>query len=223
MLIERISYRGNPNIGVYIFANDKIAIVPIDADQKFIQIIQGILQVPVAKTTIGDMGVVGILIAGNNKGLILPHIVKEKEFKIIKDLFDGNITVVKTRFTALGNICLANDFAAYINKQAYEELKTVVKDTLEVEVVEKGFIADIPTVGSAAYVNNIGGVVHPDASEEEVLFLSNLFKVRIDVGTVNFGVGFIKSGLAGNSYGLLVGAKTTGPEIMRLNKVFGGG
>ncbi|MEM0153091.1 MAG: translation initiation factor IF-6 [Ignisphaera sp.] len=222
MIIERISYKGNPNIGVYIFVNDKISLVPRDADPKFIQTIQDILHVPVVKTSIGDMEVIGILIAGNNKGMILPHIVKEYEYRAIKNAFDGNISIVKTRFTALGNVCLVNDFAAYISSLAYEEIKNAVRDALEVEVIEKGFIADIPTVGSAAYVNNVGGVVHPDAVEEEVLFLSNLFKIRVDVGTVNFGVGFIKSGLTGNSHGLLVGARTTGPEIMRLSKVFGG-
>lgn len=222
MLIEKISYKGNPNIGVYIFANDKIAIIPKDVDIKFAQAVQGILHVPVIRTSIGDMEVIGILVAGNNKGIILPHIVKEYEYRAIKSLFDGNISIVKTRFTALGNICLANDFAAYISAIAYNEIRDIVKDILEVEVVEKGFIADIPTVGSAAYVNNIGGIVHPDASEVELGFLANLFKIRIDIGTVNFGVGFIRSGLAGNSHGLLVGVKTTGPEIMRLNKVFGG-
>ncbi len=222
MLIERMSYRGNPNIGVYIFANDRIAIIPRDADVKFVQAIQNILHVPIVKTSIGDMEIIGILVAGNNKGIILPHIVKEYEYSAIKSLFDGNISIVKTRFTALGNICLANDFAAYISTIAYDEIKDVARDTLEVEVVEKGLIADIPTVGSAAYINNVGGIVHPDASEKELEFLANLFRIRIDIGTVNFGVGFIKSGLAGNSHGLLVGVKTTGPEIMRLSKVFGG-
>lgn len=222
MLIERVSYRGNPNVGIYIFANDRIAVVPKSADAKFIQMVQNVLHVPVIPSSIGGMEIVGIFITGNNKGVILPHIVREAEYRAIKGVFDGNISIAKSRFTALANVCLVNDTAALVSTIAYDEIKNVVRDVLEVEVVEKGFIADIPTVGSAAYVNNIGGVIHPDASEEELAFLSNLFRIRVDVGTVNFGVGFIKSGLAGNSHGLLVGARTTGPEIMRLSRVFGG-
>ncbi|MCS7110729.1 MAG: translation initiation factor IF-6 [Ignisphaera sp.] len=223
MLIERVSYKGNPNIGIYIFVNDRVAVVPKDADTRFIQAVQNILRVPVVTSSISDMEIIGIFIAGNNKGIILPHIVKESEYRAIKSVFDGNVSIIKTRFTALANICLVNDFAAYVSAAAYDEIRDAVKDVFDVEVVEKGLIADIPTVGSAAYINNIGGVIHPDASEEELRFLSNLFRIRVDVGTVNFGVGFIKSGLAGNSHGLLVGARTTGPEIMRLSKVFGGG
>jgi len=222
MPIERINYWGNPNIGVYMFANDKIALVPPNFEDKLEPIVSSVLRVPVLRVSIAGMNIIGVLIVGNNKGILLPAVVREHEYREIKSHFDGNVAIVKSKYTALGNICLVNDRAALIYPEAYEDLKHVVKDVLEVEVVEKGTIANIPTVGSAAFINNKGGLVHPDASEAELDYLSQLFGVRVDVGTVNFGIGFIRSGLVANNYGVLVGDRTTGPEIMRIMQVFGG-
>jgi translation initiation factor 6 len=221
VVIERLSFKGNPNIGIYAFATDKYAIISCDADEKFYKYVVKVLQVPVLRASIGDTGLVGVFLIGNNKGLLLPSIAKEYEVLEMKRGVDVNVAIAKSRFTALGNICLVNDRAALLHPEAFEELKHVVVDVLGVEVVEKGTIAGFPTVGSIAFVNSIAGIVHPEASEREVEFLSELFGVPFDVGTVNFGVGFIKSGLVGNSKGILVGDKTTGPEILRISKLFG--
>ncbi len=222
VVIERINVRGNPNIGIYMFANDRIAIVSPYVEEKTLEIVRSVLGVEIVTTTIGGMNIVGVLIAGNNKGVLLPYMVRDHEYDAIKKCFEGNVAIVKSRYTALGNICLANDRAALIHPEAYAEIKDIVKDTLEVEVVEKGTIAGIPTVGAAAYITNRGGLVHPDASEAELQWLSTLFGVKCDVGTVNFGIGFIRSGLVANSRGILVGDRTTGPEIMRISQVLGG-
>jgi len=219
--VERLSIRNNPNIGIYIFANDYIAIVSPLAEDKEISLIKQVLRVPIVTTTIGGMNIVGTLIAGNDRGLLLPSITRSYEVEKIRSVFDGNIEIIKTKYTALGNTILCNDRAALIHPEAYVELKNVVKDVLEVENVEKGTIAGIPTVGSAAFVNNIAGLVHPDTSDDELRFLQDLFQVPVATGTVNFGVGFIRSGLVANRYGILVGSKTTGPELMRIMQVFG--
>ncbi|MDK6028525.1 translation initiation factor IF-6 [Ignisphaera sp. 4213-co] len=220
VIIERTNYKGNPNIGVFVFATDKFVLIPSDSDEKFSKLVSKTLQVPVIRVSIADTSLLGIFIAGNNRGVLVPHIVKDWEFRILKNSIDVNVEVVKTRFTALGNVCLVNDKAALIHPEAYEELKKVVVDVLAVETVEKGIIAGFPTVGSIAFVNNIAGLVHPDANENELEYLSNTFQVPFDIGTVNFGVGFIKSGLVGNTKGILVGDRTTGPEILRISKVF---
>jgi translation initiation factor 6 len=222
VIIEKLTFRGNPHIGVYIFANDLFTLVPYDADEKFCDFVSRILQTPVVKVSIGDTGLIGIFVVGNNKGLLLPPITKEYELLNIKRSLDINIAVVKTKYTALGNIVLVNDKAALVSPEAFDELKKPIIDVLQVETVEKGTIAGLTTVGSAAYVNNVAGLAHPETTEKELEFLSDIFEVPFDVGTVNFGVGFIKSGLVGNSKGLLVGERTTGPEILRISKMFGG-
>lgn len=223
MIIEKANYYGNPNIGIYLFANDKVALIPKDAEQKLEMLVASVLKVQVFRLSIADTNILNILIAGNNKGVLVPNIIKDYELTVIKRAFEGVVAVVRSKFTALGNICLVNDKAALIHPDAYEDLKKYVKEVLDVETIEKGSINGIPTVGSAAYVNNKGGLVHPDATEKDLERLSEIFGVRFDIGTVNFGIGFIKSGLVGNSKGMLVGERTTGPEIMRISRVFGDG
>jgi len=220
MPIERLSLWGNPHIGVYIFANDSIAIVPPGIDRKDLEIIRSTLGVEIVETTIGGMRIVGVLIAGNNNGILLPRFVEESEIQAIKRVFDGVVEVVIGRMTALGNVVLANDKAALVHPEADSSFIEKVRDVLGVEV-EKGSIAEIPTVGSAATVTNKGGLVHPDATDEELRFLSNFFSVPVDVGTVNFGIGFIRSGLVANTHGALVGERTTGPEMLRITQVLG--
>ncbi|RLG85271.1 MAG: translation initiation factor IF-6 [Thermoprotei archaeon] len=220
MPIERLSLWGNPHIGVYIFANDSIAIVPPGIDRKDLEIIRSTLGVEIVETTIGGMRIVGVLIAGNNNGILLPRFVEGSEIQAIKRVFDGVVEVVIGRMTALGNVVLANDKAALVHPEADSSFIEKVRDVLGVEV-EKGSIAEIPTVGSAATVTNKGGLVHPDATDEELRFLSNFFSVPVDVGTVNFGIGFIRSGLVANTHGALVGERTTGPEMLRITQVLG--
>ncbi|MEL9940116.1 MAG: translation initiation factor IF-6 [Ignisphaera sp.] len=220
IVIEKANYKGNPNVGIYVFATDRYALIPFDADEKFSNLISRVLQVPVIKASIADTGLLGIFVVGNNKGLLLPQLVKDWELRLIKSSIDLSIGVVKSRYTALGNICLVNDRAALIHPEAYDDLKKIVVDVLDVEIVEKGIIAGFSTVGSIAFVNNIAGLVHPEASDKEVEYLSNVFQVPFDIGTVNFGVGFIKSGLIGNTKGIIVGDRTTGPELLRIGKVF---
>jgi len=72
-------------------------------------------------------------------------------------------------------------------------------------------------------VTNRGGIVHPDASKKDLEFLQEFFKVPIDVGTVNFGVPYVRSGLVANDKGAIVGLNTTGPEILRISRILGMG
>ncbi len=184
MPLDTLRIRGNPNIGVYIFANNKVALVPKGTESEVKRKISDTLNVEVKE--LRDVGL--------------------------------NVHVVHTVFTALGNIILANDKAVMFHKEIEDhELERMVR-ILDVNRFRKGSIAGIPTVGSVAVITDKGGVVHPDVSDDELEGLSEFFGVPLDVGTVNFGVAFIKTGLVANNYGALVGEKTTGPEIMRIMK-----
>jgi translation initiation factor 6 len=53
---------------------------------------------------------------------------------------------------------------------------------------------------------------HPLVKEEEKKTLQNVFKVPIDVGTVNCGIPYVGTGLIANSRAAIAGSMTTGPE-----------
>jgi len=217
MPLDTLRIRGNPNIGVYIFANNRIALVPKGTENGVKRKISDTLNVEVIEASVDDSPLLGIFVTGNDSAIILPRLVKEEEVEELRDI-GLNVHVVHTVFTALGNIVLVNNHAAMLHREIEDhELERIVR-TLNVDKFMKGSIAGIPTVGSVAVITDNGGVVHPDVSDEELDRLSKFFNVPLDVGTVNFGVAFIKTGLVANNYGALVGEKTTGPEIMRIMK-----
>ncbi|MEM2451924.1 MAG: translation initiation factor IF-6, partial [Candidatus Methanomethylicia archaeon] len=97
----------------------------------------------------------------------------------------------------------------------------IIRDVLDVEV-EKFTIAGYKVVGSVGVANNRGCIVHPMASEEELKNISEILKVKVDVGTVNAGFPIVGVGIVANSNGILVGSASTGPEIAHIERVLEG-
>ncbi len=221
MTLNKLSIHGNVNIGIYIFANDVFAIVPKGVDRKIIDIIAETLNVDVIEARVSDLSIIGVMIAGNNNGLVLPRIIKESEMHDLKKAlakYDVNIAVVESKYTAIGNLVLANDNAAVVYPGFEEEVLDTIKETLGVKTIVKKYIAGIPVVGSVGVVTNKGGILHPGTSDSELDELEKIFKVPLMTGTVNFGVVFLRSGLVANTHGVLVGENTTGPEIVRIQE-----
>ncbi len=215
--IEKLSIWGNPNIGIYVYANNRIIIAPPSIEKKAIDIIADTLRVDnIIYTTISGMNIVGVLVAGNDKGLLLPRTIRSDEYNVIKKEFDGNIGILKSIYNAVGNMVACNNYGAVTHIELDDEHIKLIKEVLEIDTVARKSVAKIPTVGSVVVVNNKGGLTHPETTDEELEELSNIFRVPVDVGTVNFGVGFIRSGLIANDHGAVVGTETTGPEIMRI-------
>ncbi len=218
----RASFNGNIFIGAFIFTNDKFTLVPLETPPKLYDAIHEVLKTEIHSIKIMNSSIIGILIAGNNNGILLPYLTLDEEVEQLKKTLGSqvNIGILPSKKTAVGNIVLANDEAALVHPELDSKSIKVIEDVLDVPV-EKGTIANVLTVGSAAVVTNKGMIVHPDASEEELKFLEDLFKVKVDIGTVNFGVSFVKTGLVANTHGALVGERTTGPEIMRIEQTLG--
>ena len=220
MEIVRLNVLGNPNIGVYIFVNDSIALIPpgLSKDEKDILI--EILSVELIESKIADTIINGVLIAGNNNGIVLPRIVLDTEFNSLKkelSKFSINLYVSSSRNTALGNLFLCNNKACIVGSEMEKEEISKISDTLGVEIIVKDLL-ELTIPGSLAVVTDKGGVIHPDLSDEDISYLNKVFNVKFERATVNSGVPFIKSGLIANNHGALVGGFTTGPEILRIKK-----
>ena len=203
---------GNASIGVYSLVNDKIAIVPPQVPESKRHKVEEWLKVKVVATTVGKSLVAGALACSNSNGVILPSFATEEEVEAIKSVADINVTIMDTKKTAYGNMVLANDKGAVANPGLERGDVDKISDTLGVEVVS-GEIAGLPYVGSLATATNKGVLAHPLLKEEERKVLEDLFKVPVDVGTVNCGVPYVATGLLGNSRGAMVGLLTTGPEM----------
>jgi len=87
--------------------------------------------------------------------------------------------------------------------------------------VERGDLAGVRTVGTAAVANNTGVLCHPKATDEELDALEDALDVRADVGTINYGAPLVGSGLIANDAGYVIGEDTTGPELGRIEDALG--
>lgn len=218
MNVAKAEFHGDPNIGLFGFATDKYVIVP-DSNMD-----TSILGVPAVYLTVAQTELVGLFMAGNSNGIILPHIINAREEERIKTGFKSikkkiNILKLDTSKTCLGNLIICNDNAAIISP-LLEKYKDAISKCLKVPVVA-GNITELDIVGSLCVATNKGFLLTIEGKDYEFEFLKKNLKVGGDIGTVNFGGVFIKSGIIANSYGALIGKFTTGPEIARIEEAFG--
>jgi translation initiation factor 6 len=203
---------GSASIGVYSFVTDEIVVIPKMVPLKKAERMAEWLQVKLVHTSISGSVLAGALACANSNGILLPPSVREEELVVIRSLFEGNTKVMETRKTAYGNLVLANDYGAVVDPRFKEPEMRQIAETLGVEAVP-GEIAGLPYVGALAVATNKGVLAHPLLKDEERKILESVFKVPVDVGTVNCGIPYVGTGLIGNSHAAVAGSLTTGPEM----------
>ena len=185
------------------------------------------LEVKVIRTYIAEMPLIGCLAAGNSNGLVVSQYTLEREIEHIKSLAKAEGVECKIRrlpveekMTAAGNIILANDSVALVHPGLSEEAIEVIRDTLDVDVY-RGEIGGLRTVGMAAVATNRGILAHKDATKAELTYLEEIFRIRVEIGSVNFGVPLIGAALLANTKGYAAGYETTGAELGRIEDALG--
>jgi len=203
---------GSASIGVYSLATEDIVLIPRMVPQQKAQEFADWLNVKLAYTSINGSVLAGSLVSANSAGMLVSNGIREEELAALKLIFEGNITVMDSKKTAYGNLILVNDKGAVVDPRFKEaEIKKISK-ALGVEAVPSE-IAGLPYVGSLAVATNKGVLAHPLLKDEERKTLETVFKVPIDVGTVNCGVPYVGTGLIANSHAAVAGSMTTGPEM----------
>jgi translation initiation factor 6 len=203
---------GSASIGIYSLATDKFVIVPKMVPEDKARQTAEWLKTKLVHTSIGGSLLAGALACANSNGIILSQFVRQEELDVIKASFEGNITVMESRKTAFGNLVLANDKGALVDPRMKDFIRKQVSDTLGVETFS-GTIAGLTYVGSLAVATNKGVLAHPQLKEEERKVLETVFKVPVEVGTVNCGIPYVGTGLIANSHAAVAGSLTTGPEM----------
>jgi translation initiation factor 6 len=203
---------GSVSIGVYSLATEKIVVIPKIVPIKKAERIADWLKVQLVHTSIAGSVLAGAFVCANSNGILFPNSVRDEELARFKPLFGNNITVMETRKTAYGNLVLANDFGAVVDPRLKESQIKQISDTLGVRTVPSE-IAGLPYVGSLAVATNKGVLAHPLLKDTERKVLENVFKVPVDVGTINCGIPYVGTGLLANSHAAVAGSMTTGPEM----------
>ncbi|WP_456365076.1 translation initiation factor IF-6 [Thermococcus sp.] len=225
MHIERLDFENSPYLGVYGIATDRVVLIREGLGERKLSVIREVLKVPPVETSVMKSRIIGIFAAGNSNAIVVPWYIWDTELEAIKRSLeelgiDMKVVPFRSRLTALGNLILSNDRAALVSVKFSREEADELEGILGVEV-ERGMIGDYHAVGSVGVVTNRGGIVHPEATDEEIEWLRDLFGVKIYVGTANMGVPFVGSCMLANSNGVVVGNPTTGPEMVKIEEALG--
>lgn len=212
MAVYLSSIVGSPSIGVYALTTETIVMIPRMVPQDKAQEYANWLKTKLVYTAISGSVLIGALACANSNGMLLPHSIRQEELAQIKPAYQGNITIMETKKTAYGNLVLANDKGAVVDPRFKPAEIKKISEALGVDAVPTE-IAGLPYVGALAVVTNKGVLAHPMLKDEERKILESVFKVPVDVGTINCGVPYVGTGLIANSHAAVAGSMTTGPEM----------
>jgi len=215
-------YKGSWNIGAFGVATDKFVILGEGFRPKLLNEMKKVFKVPIIIQNVMDEPIVGVLLAANSRGILVPPQISDIELKNLEEKTGVPVEKIefKTYENALGNILLVNDKVTFIHKDIAEKNKHVLKvieDALDTEVITYKFT--FPIIGTVVALNNKGALTHPMMTDEELEFIKKTANVRVGKGTVNMGSPYIRSGLIVNSHGVVVGLRTTGLEMHRAYEI----
>jgi len=212
---------GSAEVGLFGLATDKFLLLSKSVIPRKARLFSDILGVKASRVSIMGSILISPFIAANSNGIIISNLALDEEVQQIKkSIPEARVCVLNSRNTAVGNLILCNDKGAVASTVFSKNEVKEIEETLDVEVIQAN-IASRTYVGSLAVATNIGAVVYVEATDEEIKMLNEILRIHSYVGTVNDGVGFVRSGIIANSNGAIVGSRTTGPELLTITQALG--
>ena len=213
-----ITFAGDPNIGVFTRVVGDIAIIPPDSTVEFRTAVQEALRVELVETTIQGSAIIGSLVAGNSRGVVVSGLATETEIDLLAE--HREVLLLHETMNAAGNVIMANDTFAAVHPDMPESVAKAIGEFLGVTVIRL-VLGGVKTVGMAGVATNKGVIVHPRATDAQIAQLEAVAKIPVGTGSINMGSGLVGTGLLVNENGYLAGNATSGFELGRIEDVFG--
>lgn len=213
-----ITFAGDPNIGVFARVIGDIVIIPPESPEEFRAAVHTALDAEVIETTIQGSTIIGSLVAGNSRGVVISGLATDEEIDKIAEYRE--IFLLTECMNAAGNVIMANDSFIAVHPDMPTDMGKAIAEFLGVELIFLT-LGGIKTVGMAGVATNKGVIVHPRATAQEIARLEAVAKVPVGTGTINMGSGLIGTGLLVNEKGYIAGNATSGFELGRIEDVFG--
>ncbi|MDE1762346.1 MAG: translation initiation factor IF-6 [Candidatus Micrarchaeota archaeon] len=219
--ILKIEIEGNSYVGAFGVATEKFAIISNNVSHKKEYAIAETLGVKVHRVMIDNSYLVGIYVAANSNGMLLPKTASQDEIRHIKkETGDFSVEILDSDMNALRNNILANDKIAIINPEYTSREEKAISDVLGVEAVRME-IGGFTTVGANNILTNKGMVLNNRVTEEETKQIERMVKLQAEQSTANLGSLNIGLCAIANSKGVVLGDRTTGFELARITTALG--
>lgn len=219
----RARFESSDDIGVFACLTNAYCLVASGASQNFYSVFEQALanHIPVVYTSIGDSRVIGRLVVGNRHGLLVPSIATDQELQHLRNSLPDSVKIqrVEERLSALGNCVVTNDHVALIHSDLSRETEEIIRDVLQVQTFRTS-IGENALVGSYAVATNLGCMVHPKTTAQDMDEIASLLQLPVVAGTINRGAAAVSSGLVVNDWIAFCGLNTTATEITVIERIF---
>ena len=179
-----ITFAGDPNIGVFTRVVGDIAIIPPESPAEYKAAVKAALQVELVETTIQGSSIIGSLVAGNSRGLVVSGLATDEEVAILSK--HRKVFLLHESMNAAGNVIMANDTFAAVHPDMPVDMMHAIGEFLEVEVFTL-VLGGVKTVGMAGVATNKGVIVHPRATDQQIARIEAVAKVPVGTGSINMG------------------------------------
>jgi len=213
-----ITFAGDPNIGVFTRVVGDIAIIPPESPAEYKAAVKAALDVELVETTIQGSSIIGSLVAGNSRGIVVSGLATDEEVAILSK--HRKVFLLHESMNAAGNVIMANDTFAAVHPDMPSDMMHAIGDFLGVEVFTL-VLGGVKTVGMAGVATNKGVIVHPRATDQQIARIEAIAKVPVGTGSINMGSGLVGTGLLVNEKGYIAGNATSGFELGRVEDIFG--
>ncbi|MBN2156353.1 MAG: translation initiation factor IF-6 [Candidatus Lokiarchaeota archaeon] len=216
---------GSVDLGVYMAINNNFLFIPRNTPPEKIEAFHKPFNnttsdFSIVTTSINQSSLLGVYIATNSNGILVPSIISESELMEITEYsktYDVHIEILDSTDNALGNLILCNNYGCVISSELAENVK-IIQEVLDVEVMILDY-AQNKLPGSSGVTNNHGCCVHPLTSEKQAELIGEVLRVPVDVSTINMGNPYVRAGSIVNDFGGIFGYDSSGPELMRISNV----
>jgi len=216
-VIHKYDVYRSPNVGLFLRVNDNTLLIPSGfADTKTKKLKEYLNVKKIMHVSIAGTRLIGPMSVMNNNGMILPSTASDEEIQILKQT-GLNVERLESKFTAIGNLILANDKGAIVSSLFNSEVHQSIRDVLGVPIQIMS-ISGYVQVGSMVVTTNAGAIVHPNANDREIKSIAEILQVEAEPATINGGSPFLSSGIIANFKSAIVGSLTTGPELIMITR-----
>ncbi|MGM5481499.1 MAG: hypothetical protein ACQESE_03750 [Nanobdellota archaeon] len=219
MHVSRIQLSGNSLVGLYILPLQDKVILGMEVSDNLKKLIEEVFDSEIIQTSIAGTPLVGVFAATDGDKIIVPHIIFDHERKALDDA-GINYKVIESHLTCHGNNIAVTKKGLLANPEYEEGAIESIEDFFGHKAVPFDF-ADVPTIGSFIAYNSKFGIVSHDFSEEVLQRISDVLGLVLSTGTVNMGSTQVKSGIAVNNQGFLIGENSGGPEVVNADEGLG--
>lgn len=214
MRIERKNIRGSPYVGIFASVTDKIGLFPRHLSKKELKAFEDVFGVEALSLNLAGCSLLGVLCRGNKRGFLMPKIAEKEE---LEALASQGIKTKPLALTAIGNLIALNDSKGIASEAVPPKTLKEIEAFLKIKVERKN-LAGIEITGSSLVVTNKAFIVNPNVSETEFKFIEKTFGFKGLATTANYGDPFVANNVVANSFGVIAGNLTSGPEMARIDE-----